>query len=89
MNHSKERQIPFVASLLQDQLDGLTLVSLKNMVEGSTGEAIIHKLVLSPQNLIPSTPITITFELHLSQVLDRSNLNPSAQNWFKGTKKCF
>nr|YP_009495236.1 RNA polymerase beta subunit [Gentiana stipitata]AWO67068.1 RNA polymerase beta subunit [Gentiana stipitata] len=77
MNHLKNKRIRSVADLLQDQF-GLSLVRLENMVRGTIGGAIRHKLIPTPQNLVTSTPLTITFEsffgLHpLSQVFDRTN----------------
>ncbi|GFQ07058.1 DNA-directed RNA polymerase subunit beta, partial [Phtheirospermum japonicum] len=66
-----------VADLLQDQF-GLSVVHLENVVRGTICREIRHKLVLTPQNLLTSTPLTTTYEsffsLHpLSQVLDRTN----------------
>ncbi|KAA8548004.1 hypothetical protein F0562_004433 [Nyssa sinensis] len=57
---------------------GLALVRLENVVRGTIGGAIRHKLIPTPQNLVTSTPLTTTYEsffgLHpLSQVLDRTN----------------
>ncbi|XP_057250724.1 DNA-directed RNA polymerase subunit beta-like [Beta vulgaris subsp. vulgaris] len=77
MNHLKNKRIRSVADLLQDQF-GLALVRLENVVRGTIGGAIRHKLIPTPQNLVTSTPLTTTFEsffgLHpLSQVLDRTN----------------
>nr|QXI85183.1 RNA polymerase beta subunit [Sinogentiana striata] len=77
MNHLKNKRIRSVADLLQDQF-GLALVRLENVVRGTIGGAIRHKLIPTPQNLVTSTPLTTTFEsffgLHpLSQVFDRTN----------------
>nr|YP_010457342.1 RNA polymerase beta subunit [Euonymus acanthocarpus]UUA68525.1 RNA polymerase beta subunit [Euonymus acanthocarpus] len=77
MNHLKNKRIRSVADLLQDQF-GLALVRLENMVRGTICGAIRHKLIPTPQSLVPSTPLTTTYEsffgLHpLSQVLDRTN----------------
>nr|QXI86317.1 RNA polymerase beta subunit [Gentiana producta] len=77
MNHLKNKRIRSVADLLQDQF-GLSLVRLENVVRGTIGGAIRHKLIPTPQNLVTSTPLTITLEsffgLHpLSQVFDRTN----------------
>ncbi|CAH2079550.1 unnamed protein product [Thlaspi arvense] len=77
MNHLKNKRIRSVADLLQDQL-GLALARLENIVKGTIGGAIRHKLIPTPQNLVTSTPLTTTYEsffgLHpLSQVLDRTN----------------
>jgi DNA-directed RNA polymerase subunit beta len=77
MNHLKNKRIRSVADLLQDQF-GLALVRLENMIRGTIGGAIRHKLMPTPQNLVTSTPLTTTYEsffgLHpLSQVLDRTN----------------
>nr|YP_010216226.1 RNA polymerase beta subunit [Gentiana zollingeri]UBR43069.1 RNA polymerase beta subunit [Gentiana zollingeri] len=77
MNHLKNKRIRSVADLLQDQF-GLSLVRLENVVRGTIGGAIRQKLIPTPQNLVTSTPLTITFEsffgLHpLSQVFDRTN----------------
>ncbi|KAI5654431.1 hypothetical protein M9H77_31618 [Catharanthus roseus] len=78
MNHLKNKRIRSVKDLLQDQF-GLALVRLENVVQGTIGGAIRHKLIPTPQNLVTSTPLTTTYEsffgLHpLSQVLDRTNL---------------
>nr|UTM97803.1 RNA polymerase beta subunit [Sonerila nervulosa] len=77
MNHLKNKRIRSVAALLQDQF-GLALVRLENVVRGTLCGAIRHKLILTPQNLLTSTPLTTIYEsffgLHpLSQVLDRTN----------------
>nr|QXE45759.1 RNA polymerase beta subunit [Haloragodendron glandulosum] len=77
MNHLKNKRIRSVADLLQDQF-GLALVRLENVVRGTISGAIKHKLIPTPQNLVLSTPLTITYEsffgLHpLSQVLDQTN----------------
>nr|QXI89059.1 RNA polymerase beta subunit [Sinogentiana souliei] len=77
MNHLKNKRIRSVADLLQDQF-GLALVRLENVVRGTIGGAIRHKLIPTPQNLVTSIPLTTTFEsffgLHpLSQVFDRTN----------------
>nr|QWT70964.1 RNA polymerase beta subunit [Heliophila elongata] len=77
MNHLKNKRIRSVADLLQDQL-GLALARLENVVKGTIGGAIRHKVIPTPQNLVTSTPLTTTYEsffgLHpLSQVLDRTN----------------
>jgi DNA-directed RNA polymerase subunit beta len=77
MNHLKNKRIHSVADLLQDQF-GLALVRSENMISGTIGGAIRHKLIPTPQNLVTSTPLTTTYEsffgLHpLSQVLDRTN----------------
>nr|YP_010158165.1 RNA polymerase beta subunit [Cyrtophyllum fragrans]QRG30256.1 RNA polymerase beta subunit [Cyrtophyllum fragrans] len=77
MNHLKNKRIRSVADLLQDQF-GLALVRLENVVRGTIGGAIRHKLIPTPQNLVTSTPLTTTFEsffgLHpLSQVFDQTN----------------
>nr|YP_010458575.1 RNA polymerase beta subunit [Plagiopteron suaveolens]UUA70115.1 RNA polymerase beta subunit [Plagiopteron suaveolens] len=77
MNHFKNKRIRSVADLLQDQF-GLALVRLENMIRGTICGAIRHKLIPTPQSLVPSTPLTTTYEsffgLHpLSQVLDRTN----------------
>nr|YP_010458751.1 RNA polymerase beta subunit [Brexia madagascariensis]UUA70289.1 RNA polymerase beta subunit [Brexia madagascariensis] len=77
MNHLKNKRIRSVADLLQDQF-GLALVRLENMVRGTICGAIRRKLIPTPQSLVPSTPLTTTYEsffgLHpLSQVLDRTN----------------
>jgi DNA-directed RNA polymerase subunit beta len=77
MNHLKNKRIRSVADLLQDQF-GLAVVRLENVVRGTICGAIRHKLIPTPQNLVTSTPLTITYEsffgLHpLSQVLDRTN----------------
>nr|YP_010457254.1 RNA polymerase beta subunit [Euonymus centidens]UUA68437.1 RNA polymerase beta subunit [Euonymus centidens] len=77
MNHLKNKRIRSVADLLQDQF-GLALVRLENMVRGTICGAIRHKLIPTPQSLVPSTPLTTTYEsffgLHpLSQVLDQTN----------------
>nr|YP_010458488.1 RNA polymerase beta subunit [Catha edulis]ANG08325.1 RNA polymerase beta subunit [Catha edulis]UUA70027.1 RNA polymerase beta subunit [Catha edulis] len=77
MNHLKNKRIRSVADLLQDQF-GLALVRLENMVRGTICGAIRHKLIPTSQSLVPSTPLTTTYEsffgLHpLSQVLDRTN----------------
>nr|QWL15855.1 RNA polymerase beta subunit [Plantago coronopus]QWL16035.1 RNA polymerase beta subunit [Plantago macrorhiza] len=77
MNHLKNKRIRSVADLLQDQF-GLSLVRLENVVRGTICGAVRHKLIPTPQNLVPSTPLTTTYEsffgLHpLSQVLDRTN----------------
>ncbi|PHT97209.1 DNA-directed RNA polymerase subunit beta [Capsicum chinense] len=77
MNHLKNKRIRSVADLLQDQF-GLALVRLENVVRGTICGAIRYKLILIPQNLVTSTPLTTTYEsffgLHpLSQVLDRTN----------------
>uniref|UniRef100_A0A2N9GTC8 DNA-directed RNA polymerase n=1 Tax=Fagus sylvatica TaxID=28930 RepID=A0A2N9GTC8_FAGSY len=77
MNHLKNKRIRSVADLLQDQF-GVALVRLENMIRGTIGGAIRHKLIPTPQNLVTSTPLTTTYEsffgLHpLSQVLDRTN----------------
>lgn len=74
MNHLKNKCISSVAYLLQNQFV-LALVHLENVVRGTICEAIRHKLILTPQNLVTSTPLTSTYEsffsLHsLSQVLD-------------------
>nr|APB96569.1 RNA polymerase beta subunit [Caucalis platycarpos] len=77
MNHLKNKRIRSVADLIQDQL-GLALVRLENVIRGTIGGALRHKLIPSPHNLVTSTPLTTTYEsffgLHpLSQVLDRTN----------------
>ncbi|KAF3636241.1 hypothetical protein FXO37_25537 [Capsicum annuum] len=77
MNHLKNKRIHLVADLLQDQF-GLALVHLENMVRGIIYGSIRHKLILKPQNLVTSTPLTTTYEsyfgLHsLCQVFDRTN----------------
>ena len=77
MNHLKNKRIRSVADLLQDQF-GVALFRLENMIRGTIGGAIRHKLIPTPQNLVTSTPLTTTYEsffgLHpLSQVLDRTN----------------
>uniref|UniRef100_UPI0030DFC53C RNA polymerase beta subunit n=1 Tax=Dianthus nudiflorus TaxID=325518 RepID=UPI0030DFC53C len=77
MNHLKNKRIRSVADLLQDQF-GLAMVRLENVVRATICGAIRHKLIPTPQNLVTSTPLTMTYEsffgLHpLSQVLDRTN----------------
>uniref|UniRef100_UPI0030E0F882 RNA polymerase beta subunit n=1 Tax=Petrorhagia saxifraga TaxID=46121 RepID=UPI0030E0F882 len=77
MNHLKNKRIRSVADLLQDQF-GLAMVRLENVVRATISGAIRHKLIPTPQNLVTSTPLTMTYEsffgLHpLSQVLDRTN----------------
>ncbi|KAM3708051.1 hypothetical protein ACB098_02G071500 [Castanea mollissima] len=77
MNHLKNKRIRSVVDLLQDQF-GVALFRLENMIRGTIGGAIRHKLIPTPQNLVTSTPLTTTYEsffgLHpLSQVLDRTN----------------
>ncbi|CAN6455191.1 unnamed protein product [Victoria cruziana] len=77
MNHLKNKCICSVVDLLQDQF-GLALVRLESMVQGTICGAIRYKLILTPRNLVTSTPLTTTYEsffgLHpLSQVLDRTN----------------
>nr|AKZ30113.1 RNA polymerase beta subunit [Goodenia rosea] len=75
-NHLKNKRIRSVADLLQDQF-GLALVRLKDVVQ-ETIRRRGHKLRRPPRNLVPSTPLTTTYEsffrLHpLSQVLDQTN----------------
>nr|YP_010621346.1 RNA polymerase beta subunit [Cuscuta epithymum]WBF90891.1 RNA polymerase beta subunit [Cuscuta epithymum] len=77
MNHLQNKRIRSVADLLQDQF-GLALVRFENVVKTTICEAIRHKLIPTPQNLVTSTPLTTTYEsffgLHpLSQVLDQTN----------------
>ncbi|KAE9610979.1 putative DNA-directed RNA polymerase [Lupinus albus] len=61
MNHVKNKWIRSVANLLQDQF-GLALVRLENIVRGTICGAITHKLIPTPRNLVPSTPLTTTCE---------------------------
>ncbi|KAG5595819.1 hypothetical protein H5410_037051 [Solanum commersonii] len=73
INHLKNKRIRSVVDLLQDQF-GLALVPLENVVRGTICGAIQYKLILTPQNLVTSPPLTTTYEsffgLHpLSQVL--------------------
>nr|YP_010464055.1 RNA polymerase beta subunit [Valeriana fauriei]UUL71406.1 RNA polymerase beta subunit [Valeriana fauriei] len=77
MNHLKNKRIRSVADLLQDQF-GLALVRLENAIRATISKALIRKLIPTPQNLVPSTPLITAYEsffgLHpLSQVLDRTN----------------
>nr|QGA86290.1 RNA polymerase beta subunit [Calliandra hygrophila] len=77
MNHLKNKRIRSVADLLQDQF-GWALVRLEKMVQGTICEGISPKLILTPQNLVTSTPLTTIYQsffgLHpLSQVLDQTN----------------
>nr|YP_009670962.1 RNA polymerase beta subunit [Passiflora arbelaezii]QCX30239.1 RNA polymerase beta subunit [Passiflora arbelaezii] len=76
-NHLKNKRIRSVADLLQDQF-GLALVRLENVVRKTLCGASSYKFIPTPQNLVPSTPLTTTYEsffgLHpLSQVWDRTN----------------
>lgn len=77
MNHLKNKRIRSVADLLQDQF-GLALVRLENVVQGTICGALSENVRPTPQTLVTSTPLTITYDsffgLHpLSQVLDRTN----------------
>ncbi|KAJ8425421.1 hypothetical protein Cgig2_032221 [Carnegiea gigantea] len=77
MNHLKNKRICSVADLLWDQF-GLALVRLEKVVRETICGAIGSKLIPTPQNLVTSTPLTMTYEsffgLHpLSQVLDQTN----------------
>nr|YP_008994512.1 RNA polymerase beta subunit [Hypseocharis bilobata]AGV02940.1 RNA polymerase beta subunit [Hypseocharis bilobata]AKF43096.1 RNA polymerase beta subunit [Hypseocharis bilobata] len=77
MNHLKNKRIRSVADLLQDQF-GLALVRLEKIAKVTICGAMKHKWTPTPQNLVSSTPLTITYEsffgLHpLSQVLDGTN----------------
>ncbi|CAH9117705.1 unnamed protein product [Cuscuta epithymum] len=61
MNHLQNKRIRSVADLLQDQF-GLALVRFENVVKTTICEAIRHKLIPTPQNLVTSTPLTTTYE---------------------------
>ncbi|KAE9610955.1 putative DNA-directed RNA polymerase [Lupinus albus] len=74
MNHLKNKRIHSVENILQDQL-GLALVHLENIVRGTICGAIRPKLIHTPRNLAPLTPLTTTCESFfglqpLSRVLD-------------------
>ncbi|KAL5697120.1 DNA-directed RNA polymerase [Ranunculus cassubicifolius] len=57
MNHLKNKRIRSVADLLQDQF-GLALVRLENVVRGTIGGAIRHKLIPTPHNLVSTAKET-------------------------------